>query len=95
MCWTGENLLAISGIGSDEEAMLAGVRIFDVTTGSQVAAFAGPPRSSPAPRQFGCRSLAGQREQQMGRISRAMRAVHITAWAVPDRWLSAGWFRRD
>ena len=42
MCWTGENLLAISGIGSDDEAMLPGVRIFDVTTGAEVAAFAGP-----------------------------------------------------
>lgn len=43
MCWTGENLLAISGIGSDDEAMLDGVRIFDVTTGSEVAAFAARP----------------------------------------------------
>jgi hypothetical protein len=42
MCWTGENQLAISGIGSDDEAMLPGVRIVDVTTGAEVAAFAGP-----------------------------------------------------
>jgi hypothetical protein len=42
MCWTGENLLAIGGIGSDDEVLLDGVRIFDVTTGSEVAAFAGP-----------------------------------------------------
>jgi hypothetical protein len=42
MCWVGENLLAISGIGSDGEAMLAGVRIFDVTTGVEVITFAGP-----------------------------------------------------
>ncbi len=42
MCWTGENLLVISGIGSDDEAMLPGVRIFDATTGAEVAAFAGP-----------------------------------------------------
>ncbi len=42
MCWTGENLLAVSGIGNDDEAMLPGVRIFDVTTGAEVAAFAGP-----------------------------------------------------
>jgi hypothetical protein len=42
MCWTGENLLAISGIGSDDEAMIPGVRIFDVSTGAEVAAFAGP-----------------------------------------------------
>jgi hypothetical protein len=42
MCWTDESLLAISGIGSDDQAMLPGVRIFDVTTGTEVAAFAGP-----------------------------------------------------
>lgn len=42
MCWVGENLLAISGIGADDEAMLAGVRIFDVTTGVEVRTFAGP-----------------------------------------------------
>jgi hypothetical protein len=42
MCWTGENLLAVSGIGSDDEAMLQGVRIFDVSTGAEAAAFAGP-----------------------------------------------------
>lgn len=42
MCWTGENLLAISGIGSDDEAMLQGVRIFDVAAGAEVATFAGP-----------------------------------------------------
>jgi hypothetical protein len=42
MCWTGENLLAISGIGDDDEAMLPGVRIFDVSTDAQVTAFAGP-----------------------------------------------------
>ena len=34
----GENLLAISGIGGDDEAMLDGVRVFDVATGSEVAA---------------------------------------------------------
>jgi hypothetical protein len=42
MCWAGENLLAISGIGNDDDAMLQGVRIFDVSSGAQVAAFAGP-----------------------------------------------------
>jgi hypothetical protein len=42
MCWTGENLLAISGIGGDDQAMLQGVRIFDVSTGAQVTAFPGP-----------------------------------------------------
>jgi hypothetical protein len=42
MCWTGKNLLAVSGIGSDDEAMLPGVRIFDVSTGAEAGAFAGP-----------------------------------------------------
>jgi hypothetical protein len=42
MCWTGENLLAVSGIGGDDEAMLQGVRIFDVSMGAEVGAFAGP-----------------------------------------------------
>ena len=42
MCWTGDDRLAVSGIGGDDEAMLAGVRIFDVTTGTQVNTFAGP-----------------------------------------------------
>jgi hypothetical protein len=42
MCWTGEDLLAVSGIGGDDDAMLQGVRIFDVSTGAQVTAFAGP-----------------------------------------------------
>jgi hypothetical protein len=42
MCWTGDHRLAVSGIGGDDEAMLAGVRVFDVTTGVQVNTFAGP-----------------------------------------------------
>jgi hypothetical protein len=42
MCWTGENLLAVSGIGGDDQAMLQGVRIFDVSTGAEVATFPGP-----------------------------------------------------
>jgi hypothetical protein len=32
MCWTGDNKLAISGIGSDDEATLPDVRIFDAST---------------------------------------------------------------
>lgn len=42
MCWISGDLLAISGIGDDDEAMLAGVRIFHAGTGAQVRAFAGP-----------------------------------------------------
>jgi hypothetical protein len=42
MCWVGENLLAVSGIGGDDQALLPGVRIFDVMTGIEVQAFAGP-----------------------------------------------------
>jgi hypothetical protein len=42
MCWTAEDRLAVSGIGGDDEAMLAGVRVFDVTTGAEGTAFAGP-----------------------------------------------------
>jgi hypothetical protein len=42
MCWIGDGLLAISGIGNDDEAMLDGVRIFDVATGAELNTFAGP-----------------------------------------------------
>lgn len=42
MCWIGPTRLAVSGLGDDDEAMLPGARIFDVTTGDEVHAFAGP-----------------------------------------------------
>ncbi|HCT75313.1 MAG TPA: hypothetical protein DGT23_01705 [Micromonosporaceae bacterium] len=42
MCWIGQEKLAISGIGADDEAMLAGVRIFDAASGVEMNAFAGP-----------------------------------------------------
>lgn len=42
MCWIGDDLLAVSGIGSDDLAMLPGVRIFDVTTGAELHTFPGP-----------------------------------------------------
>lgn len=42
MCFTGDVLLAIGGIGYDDVAMLDGVEIYSVATGDQVAAFAGP-----------------------------------------------------
>jgi hypothetical protein len=42
LCWITGDLLAISGIGDDDDMMLAGVRIFHAGTGTQVRAFAGP-----------------------------------------------------
>ncbi|WP_197686267.1 hypothetical protein [Actinoplanes derwentensis] len=41
MRWIGDDLLALSGIGDEAEA-LAGVRIFDATSGREVQTFAGP-----------------------------------------------------
>lgn len=42
MCWIGDNLLAISGLGDDDLDLLAGVRIFDAGTGVELHTFAGP-----------------------------------------------------
>jgi hypothetical protein len=42
MCWVGDALFAVSGIGHDEEFMLNGVRVFDVVSGQEVLTFAGP-----------------------------------------------------
>ena len=42
MCFVGDAFVAVGGIGDDDEAMLAGVRIFSVASGAQVTAFAGP-----------------------------------------------------
>jgi hypothetical protein len=42
MCFVGDSLIAISGIGYDDIAMLDGVRIFSVGTGTEVSTFAGP-----------------------------------------------------
>jgi hypothetical protein len=42
MCWIGDNLLAISGLGDDDTDLLDGVRIFDADTGVEVHTFAGP-----------------------------------------------------
>jgi hypothetical protein len=42
MCWISESRIAVSGIGDDDEALLPGVRVFDVTTGAEVSAFALP-----------------------------------------------------
>jgi hypothetical protein len=42
MCWLDDQRLVVSGIGGDDEAMLAGVRVFDADTGRETTAFAGP-----------------------------------------------------
>jgi len=42
MCWVGDDLLAVTGIGRDDEAMLDGVRVFDAVTQREVIVFAGP-----------------------------------------------------
>ncbi|GAA4445721.1 hypothetical protein [Phytohabitans houttuyneae] len=42
MCWIGDNLLAVSGIGQDDIAILPGVRLFDVGSGVELHHFAGP-----------------------------------------------------
>ncbi len=42
MCWLDDQRLAIAGIGGDEQAILAGVRIFDAETGRETGAFVGP-----------------------------------------------------
>lgn len=42
VCWLGDGLVTVSGIGTDAEAMLAGVCVFDPDSGSEVARFAGP-----------------------------------------------------
>ncbi|GAA1619541.1 hypothetical protein GCM10009828_054740 [Actinoplanes couchii] len=42
MCWIGDDLLAVSGIGPDDVSMLAGVQIFDAASGTGQHTFAGP-----------------------------------------------------
>jgi hypothetical protein len=42
MCWLGEDLLVVSGLGDDANALLPGVRVFDVPTGTELIAFPGP-----------------------------------------------------
>jgi hypothetical protein len=41
-CWVGDTTLAVTGIGTDDDHMLPGVRIFDVASGTEQLAFAGP-----------------------------------------------------
>ena len=42
MCWVGSDLLALSGIGVDDDALLPGVRVFDAASGAELIAFPGP-----------------------------------------------------
>lgn len=42
ICWLDEQRVVLWGLGNDDEAMLAGVTVVDVTTGSRVSQFAGP-----------------------------------------------------
>jgi len=42
MCWIGDNLVAVSGLGTDDLAILPGVRVFDASTGVELHAFPGP-----------------------------------------------------
>lgn len=42
MCWVADDLLAISGIGSDDEMLLPGVRIFNADTGLELIRIGGP-----------------------------------------------------
>jgi hypothetical protein len=49
MCFVGDDRVAVSGIGSDDIALLDGIRIFHAATGTEVGTIAGPrpARSSP------------------------------------------------
>jgi hypothetical protein len=42
MCWIDDTRLALAGIGADDQAMIPGVEIYDASTGTLAAAFAGP-----------------------------------------------------
>lgn len=41
-CWISEDLVALSGIGKDDDDLLDGVQIFDAETGTRTGTFAGP-----------------------------------------------------
>ena len=41
MCWLDNTTLAMSGIGTDDEAMIPGVENYDANTGAVTASFAG------------------------------------------------------
>ncbi|WP_018657297.1 hypothetical protein [Actinomadura flavalba] len=42
VCWIGDDLVAVAGIGGDELALLDGARVFDAGTGAEILAFPGP-----------------------------------------------------
>ncbi|GHJ10383.1 hypothetical protein TPA0907_47500 [Micromonospora humidisoli] len=42
LCFVGDTLLAVGGLGDDDETMLPGVRLFDVASGRELTTFAGP-----------------------------------------------------
>ncbi|GLZ03602.1 hypothetical protein Acsp03_10690 [Actinomadura sp. NBRC 104412] len=42
VCWVSERLVAVFGIGYDDEALLDGVRVFDASTGAETFTFPGP-----------------------------------------------------
>ncbi|WP_395105999.1 WD40 repeat domain-containing protein [Actinomadura sp. SCN-SB] len=42
VCWVSESLVAVFGIGSDDETLLDGVRVFDASTGTETLTFPGP-----------------------------------------------------
>lgn len=42
MCWLDDTTLALSGIGTDDEAMIGGVQLYDANSAAPVRAFAGP-----------------------------------------------------
>ncbi|BCJ60706.1 hypothetical protein [Micromonospora endophytica] len=42
LCFVGDDLLAVGGIGDNDETMLPGVRLFDVASGRELTSFAGP-----------------------------------------------------
>lgn len=42
MCWVADGLFAVSGLGTDDDALLDGVRLFDAATGTPAQAFPGP-----------------------------------------------------
>ena len=46
VAWVDNKRLAIWGIGRDDDAMLSGARVFDVTTGKETATFAGPEKTA-------------------------------------------------
>ena len=42
VCWVDDTTLAVWGLGNDDNVMVHGVRLFDVTSGEELRSFAGP-----------------------------------------------------